>query len=531
MLDITAFAALIKRKRGEARLTQETLAQDVFGDSARKADISRLENAKVANPQEATVQKICTALNISAAEMEPIRQSRLSAAQLDQIPTLSREELENLATRFQIDDVFDRTDADLRQLLTQKATEYRALKAEVDAIPDTMKRLSNLKADAQDAIARLDLDEVENLMTLVHATELEEAAKSAEIRANNALLRGRVDQAFTLLSSAADSFAAVDPLAPARIRILGYCETLFKHGLRYGGDGIPKASQIVSDILTAELKEMDTWLWAAGQNALAITLGNQGTRSDGLEGADLLAKAVTAYRSALDVCTRQDHPVQWATTQNNLGNALREQGTRTDGLKGADLLAQAVTSYRAALEVRTRQDHPEQWATTQNNLGNALQAQGIRTDGPKGADLLAEAVTAYRAALEVRTRQDHPVQWAGAQNNLGNALKQQGTRTAGPKGADLLAQAVTAYRAALEVRTRQDHPVDWAETQYNIAITQRDLSHNGSCTDPRAALEAALMAVDDALTVFDPDHISYYHAKASRPRDNILADIAALPPE
>ena len=125
-MDVTAFAALIKRKRGQARLTQETLAQDIFGDSARKADISRLENGRVKNPQEATIQRLCQALNISDAEMEPIRQSRPSAAQLDQIPTLSREELENLALRFGIEGVFDRTDPDLRQLLTKKAEEYRA---------------------------------------------------------------------------------------------------------------------------------------------------------------------------------------------------------------------------------------------------------------------------------------------------------------------------------------------------------------------------------------------------------------------
>ncbi|MDF1729682.1 MAG: helix-turn-helix transcriptional regulator, partial [Sulfitobacter sp.] len=116
MFDVTAFGALIKRKRGEARLTQETLALDVFGDSSRKADISRLENAKVPNPQEATVQKLCTALDISPAEMEPIRQSRPSAAQLDQIPTLSREQLEDLAARFQVEAVYDRSNRELRSL-------------------------------------------------------------------------------------------------------------------------------------------------------------------------------------------------------------------------------------------------------------------------------------------------------------------------------------------------------------------------------------------------------------------------------
>ena len=233
MLDVTGFAALIKRKRGEARLTQETLALDVFGDAARKADISRLENAKTANPQEATVQKICQALNISTAEMEPLRQSRPSAAQLDNIPSLNREALQNLAARFNIENSFELSDEALRKELTKRADEFRALNSEVDAIPETMRNLANLKAAAQNAINRVDLEEVENLMAKVHETELDEAAKSAEIRANTALLRGKVKDAYLYLSAAADSFAAIDPTAPAHKR-LEYEDILYAHGLRFG---------------------------------------------------------------------------------------------------------------------------------------------------------------------------------------------------------------------------------------------------------------------------------------------------------
>jgi len=379
LLDITAFAALIKRKRGEARLTQETLALDVFGDSARKADISRLENAKVPKPQEATVQKICKALDISIAEMEPIRQSRLSAAQLDHIPTLSREELENIANRFQIDGVYDRTDADLRQLLTQKATEYRALRAEVDAIPDSMKRLANLKAAAQDAIARVDLDEVETLMTLVHAAELDEAATSAEIRANNALLRGKVDHAYSLLCAAADSFAAIDPLEPVRRRILRYSEILCTHGLRYGGKGLGLAQAIVADLLTPTLKDRDAWLWAAGQNCLAIALKNQGSRSDGEKGADLLAQAVTAYRAALKVSTLADHPVQWAETQENIAIAQEAIANHDSCADRHAALQAALAAVENALTVYDPATMPYDYGTAtrlRDRIQSALDASG-----------------------------------------------------------------------------------------------------------------------------------------------------------
>ena len=86
-------------------------------------------------------------------------------------------------------------------------------------------------------------------------------------------------------------------------------------------------------------------------------------------------------------------------TQNNLGIALWDQAARTEGPKGAELLAQAVSAYRSALEVRTREQLPQDWAMTQNNLGVALWDQAARTEGPKGAELLTQAVAVSRCLL------------------------------------------------------------------------------------------------------------------------------------
>ena len=118
---------------------------------------------------------------------------------------------------------------------------------------------------------------------------------------------------------------------------------------------------------------------------------------------------------------------------------------------------------------------------------------------------------------------------ATTQNNLAGALQRQGSRSQGAEGADLLAQAVTAYRNALEVYTRADHPVDWAMTQYNIAICEKARAEHDSCADPRPPLTAALKAVENALTIYDPDHMSYYHAKATGVRDRIQAKLDAPP--
>ena len=306
---------------------------------------------------------------------------------------------------------------------------------------------------------------------------------------------------------------------------------LANQGTRTGGeDGTSLLAEAVAayraalEVHTRETMPVD---WAMTQNNLGNTLANQGTRTGGEDGTSLLAEAVTACRAALEVRTREAMPVHWAMTQNNLGNALLNQGTRTGGEDGTSLLAEAVTAYRAALEVQTREEMPVQWAMTQNNLGGALQYQGTRTGGEDGTRLLAEAVAAYRAALEVRTREAMPVQWAMTQNNLGAALADQGTRTGGEDGTRLLAEAVAACRAALEVRTREAMPVDWAMTQKNMGLTLEDLAD----IDPDNAdthLSNALEALDNALRVYDPDHMSYDHGTATTARTRIAAKLAAL---
>ncbi|WP_298857481.1 hypothetical protein [uncultured Sulfitobacter sp.] len=437
-------------------------------------------------------------------------------------------DLQKLAVRFGLPEDADK--ATLLPLLRDKAIEYAALKSEVDAIPETMRNLANLKAAAQDAIERVDLEEVENLMAMVHETELEEAAKSSEIRANTALLRGKVEDAYRYLSAAADSFAAVDPLEPARKRIMKYSGILRKHGLRYGDDGLRYAAELLNLILDAALNTADPPLWAEGQNILANALQEQGIRTLGVEGTDLLTASVTAYRRSLEARNRTDHPLEFAMTLNNLANALSEQGIRTQGADRADLLAQAVTACRSILEVINRVNRPVEWAMTQNNLATALTDQGIRTQRSKGADVLAEAIIACRSALEVRTRVDYPEQWAMTQKNLGSILAYQGTHTKGAEGTGLLAQAVTAFRNALEVQTRADHPVDWAMTQENIAICEKTRADHDSCNNPLPHLTAALEAVDNALIIYDPEHMSYNHAKATDLRDDIQAKVDALPP-
>jgi hypothetical protein len=102
-------------------------------------------------------------------------------------------------------------------------------------------------------------------------------------------------------------------------------------------------------------READPRLWAATQIEVGSTHAELGIRVEGKAGNEHLTAAITAYRGALEVYTREQLPQQWAMTQQNLGSALRDQGTRTGGSQGNELLAQAVATYRGALEVITRE--------------------------------------------------------------------------------------------------------------------------------------------------------------------------------
>ncbi|MEM8555093.1 MAG: helix-turn-helix transcriptional regulator [Pseudomonadota bacterium] len=268
----------MKSKRAKLRLTQGQLAAQIWpgdetAEETRKADISKLENGKVPNPHTTTVKRVSDVLGFSDGDIAKFRhEAALSPAQrLEEIPTLSRDQLELLASRFEIERPHEQSDAALREVLTKKAEEYRSFRAQIDGLDERVAAIANLKGAAADAAERLDFDEVEDLLSRVDEVETEIAAETKVARADNALLRGRVDEAFRILSAAADSFASVDPVEPARKR-LDYGARLYHHGLGYGGDGLTMAAQIWSEGLAQVSRETQAEDWGKLQNNLAVAL-------------------------------------------------------------------------------------------------------------------------------------------------------------------------------------------------------------------------------------------------------------------
>ncbi|MEG3973156.1 tetratricopeptide repeat protein, partial [Microcoleus sp. herbarium8] len=179
--------------------------------------------------------------------------------------------------------------------------------------------------------------------------------------------------------------------------------------------------QIVYPILGENLDKIDDSLaellrsWAAtilpsveleqaqGIAATITTLSNLLSEFPLGDRASNLEIAITGYKIALGIFTRDNFPEQWAMSQNNLGIAYKQ---RIRGEK-AENIEVAISAFQAALEVYTREAFPQQWGITQNNLGNAYRDR-IRDEN---ADNIEAAIFSFQAALEVYTREAFPQQW------------------------------------------------------------------------------------------------------------------------
>ncbi len=380
-------------------------------------------------------------------------------------------------------------------------------------VAEVLRRVAVLNEKAEFDAGAQELDDALALIAAEAENLRQRKVELLEIAVEQDILRRDVE-------SAADRQVALLKLKYARSptvwEILDIANESYRFALRFGGQyEVEFAIALADRAAKFASSDAESGVVFGSKGNFWSVLGSRGLRPDGLTNSS------AAFREALNYFSQDQDAEYWAQTQNNLGAALSEEAIRTAGPEGADLLAEAVTAYRAALIVRTKDDRPWEWAMTQNNLGNALALQGTRTTGPAGADLLAEAVAAFRDALTVRTKGGYPVEWATTQNNLGAALRNQGTRTAGPEGAELLAEAVTAYRAALTVHTKDDYPVSWAMTQENLAIADEAIADHDSTVDPIPHLQAALQNVEDALTVYNPEHTSYFFEKATKLRDRL----------
>jgi tetratricopeptide (TPR) repeat protein len=203
-------------------------------------------------------------------------------------------------------------------------------------------------------------------------------------------------------------------------------------------------------------------------------------------------------------------------TQHNLGGALEDLGTRTGGQQGTELPAQAVEAYRSALEIFTRQELPQDWVATQNKLGTALKDQGTRTSGQQGTELLVQAVEAYRSALEVRTRQELPQDWAETQNNLANALWTLGDQMQGKKRLQCEQESVATFRKITAWQPNDQSRFALANALGGLAF---DLVLNRQFADAQAyrkEAQAAVEKIGDGIQKVERENLIFIEGNLAR---------------
>ena len=83
-----------------------------------------------------------------------------------------------------------------------------------------------------------------------------------------------------------------------------------------------------------------------------------------------------------EVYTREQFPQYWAVDPEQ-SRQLRSPmlAQRSEGPQSAANLELSLAAYRSALEVYTREQFPQYWATTQTNLGTALTNLAEQSEG------------------------------------------------------------------------------------------------------------------------------------------------------
>ena len=131
----------------------------------------------------------------------------------------------------------------------------------------------------------------------------------------------------------------------------------------------------------------------------------------------LLREAVGVYANAAELAGSNGEAKGLATASQGLGNALLAIAEHEPSKA---LFDQASMAFRTALEVLSRETDPRIWGLARIGLGNAL-ASMCEVEGAS-ALTLEQAAVAYRGALEVFSREAEPMRWAVTRLNMSTVL-------------------------------------------------------------------------------------------------------------
>lgn len=448
------FGNLVRSYREDLGMSLSELAIRVWDDVTRKATLSRLENGRIINPQAKTVQLVAFALDIDQDEIDRLHNSSDSQStdleqQIGQLPQQSRDQLEALASRFEIGDAYKFTNDELRVMLERKAEEYRSYRKQLMLLDDRQEEIIAAKSAANAAAEKMQFDQVDQHLQVADRLQTLLAVETKEARATHALMRGLVDDAYSIFVSAAEALREAD-LREMALRRDKYCQQMFQHDLKYGGNALPLALEL--------------------QRPGVIALEN------------------TPWHT------------EWAKVLSNQATVMARHADQSKDPQSTELLHEAVTAYRKLLEYYTAEEMSDMCAMTQQNLAGALyQLSKKPVEASKRSRLLEESITLLKDALIIRREDRVPDEWAMTVQNMSIALRELGCLKGGESGRHFLKESVNAGQAALTVRTRDKNLYDWAMTKESLAATEHELAIHDLTNDRPSHFSAAKAHIDDVL--------------------------------
>ena len=411
------------RVRGDLELTQEDLADQVFGNRSRDGDISKLENGNVSRPQQKTIAAIAGALGIDNAEIEALRHSVQNDA--PEIVQRLLALIEGLGEKLKLSHALvvalaynygSGSSADFDSALRDLENALRI------AAADRAKLSSNLGEAVNQVIARVNaLNDAGDLVGAGKALKAALAAKkdrmAEEEQGYAALLAKGVAQAVLERSvpDAVDNENEILRLDEPdnTLRFWARQKRLTEWYQRGRSRGFLFDLEVATSLAQENIKA------AQGEQQVGAAWDDFGTIlliiGDLKGSGEHYSRAMKAYERALLVTDQVRNLNPWLVTFNNFAISIRKLGTLRED---QSLLEKAASNFNQLLKFWTRSSDPRNWARARNNLGIALADIGELAGS---AFHLQRAVEAFQDALSVWTVVVEPIDWPAANRNLGHA--------------------------------------------------------------------------------------------------------------
>jgi|GEM_PF-5554579 len=423
---------------------------------------------------------------------------------LDNLEAQTRDTLDAFALRFGEPAPEDMSLPELRGFLHGKARDYRALKAEVKALRGTSQRIDNVLAAVDDAIARLDLEEADHLLSSIRETTsdtlrkpLDDNARVMEAQARVAFLRGDPGAAKLLLVTAANSLAVVD-VAESHRKKFDAAMQVHTYGCTYGGTAIAEAIDLAESTIPEAMGTLAVGELVAMNHDYASMLDTQGRMLAGQAATDCFDRAMEIYGFLLKTLEIDggNEPTR-AAVLTSLAGVLNEKARRDLGGSAAAFLKDAERYQEEAISILDAEKDRGNWIAAKSGLASTLKFLA-GSEPQMAVTYLSRAADALEDVDNHISRNESPLDWRINRFNQANILSRMAICVEDEPRWAFLQTAFRYYTEALELMSPEENPIDWSSTLFGRALC---LSFMGTAGGEDGA-NAMRAAVADLLQVY-----------------------------